>query len=148
MAMLINLINGMKSVILGNPSETQANPITPTKIFKTNLSQFLAMSITQKKCIANCCDGIRDLLQPEDCDLSEGSQEVIDFTFLENFNSVVDTFKFSNSTEIKSAFKQSLHEVVKEKWAAEMAKSFYPISLIQSEKEQCLQLKNGPNNIS
>ncbi len=138
MSFFIDLLNGAKSLIWNDTSGASSAPIDLEEVFRENLVNFSAVSIDQEECIANCVKSVEKVLQPEDCDLSEASQKVIE-SHLENFNTAVDETPYLTDTEIKllkSAFRKTLCEVVEQKWAALMATSFYPIPSFSFKEEK------------
>jgi hypothetical protein len=138
MAFLINMMGGVKSFIWGSHQETQNAAQTPLEVFEENLSSFSEMSIDRSKCVENCIQSVIDLLQPEDYNLSDTSQKIIE-GYLEGFNQIVDKTSYlmeSETLALKADFKSSLCNVAEEKWAVFMAKSFYPISSISNADEQ------------
>jgi hypothetical protein len=135
MSFLTNIVNGMKSLAWGNPTQSESSLAaqsqpkkTPAEVFKENLSAFAAMQVSLEECIANCCKSVREVLQESDCDLSEASQQTITL-HLEDFNEAVDDESrylfLGEQSKLKTEFKKSFGEVVQEKWAAKVAQSFF-----------------------
>lgn len=123
---------GGSSHIWGNPLEVESKPETILEIFKTNLSMFSEKSISQEECIKNCINGL-------DLQFADETSQVVIEAHLSNFSRVVHedlSLTDERATLLESGFKEALGRVVEEKWAAVMAKAFYPIPSISNEKEQ------------
>jgi hypothetical protein len=137
MSFLTVIASQAMAFIWGNHPQVQHTP-TSTEIFKKHLSAFAAVSVDRRECIENCVQASKNMLQPADCDLSETSKAAIEL-HLENFNTAVDQTSYltkDDAEDLKIRFKQSLCEVVVDKWADVVAKSFYPILSISDEQEK------------
>ena len=115
-----------------------AQPQTPKEVFKTSLSKFKDVDISEADCLKNCVEGVLKALKPAECDLSDTSQQLLD-SYVSDFVNEVDTPSYLIGYEkgrLKVEFKKRLGEAITEKWAAVMAESFYRIPTISDQQEK------------
>jgi hypothetical protein len=131
------------------PDPTAFNNIHPIQtnkeLFHVHLLSYSEVTMSVDMCIGQCCNSIKAVLTESDCDLSETSQKTLGH-YLENFDRLVDrkSFRFENFEKnvLKTKFKSSFGEVVKEKWAAAKAKEFSPILKMDNEKQKVVALES------
>ncbi len=120
-----------------------------TKIFQDQLQAYSRQSISKELCVHNCINHIKEIFREQHINhailsvFSESETNAME-SYLIGFNEAVDTSSLGKHEVefLKRQFGYYFYEAATEKWANDLAESFYHLTEMQEKKEPSHAGKN------